>query len=82
MKAQDAIYNIVKPDLEALFGEGLASLIIMSARTKSGAPSLNLKKDDYNKLVKAICEDKRVIDMCGESGAKDRLFKWQSTEID
>lgn len=72
-----ALQNVVKPALEDAFGITLAANIVMVARNKSGAPVVGMNKDDYLRLIEAICQDERVIQMWGQAGTRSRLLKWQ-----
>jgi hypothetical protein len=72
-----AIEQHVKSRLEASFGKAVAMLIVASASNKVNAPMVGMSKDQYLSLCTVICEDQRVVDMWGTSGATDALLSWQ-----
>lgn len=79
MEPFSALQQVVKPDLEAAFGKGLASTILMGARSKSGAPLVGLNKEQFLSLINCICQDSRVKNLWGTTGITERLNKWKKT---
>ncbi len=77
MDFNTALEEHVRTRLEATFGKALAMLIVASASNAVNAPMVGMTKEQFNGLCKAICEDQRVIDMWGVSGATDALLQWQ-----
>ncbi len=78
MEPFEALENVVKKDLELVFGAGMTALILISARQKAGVPIIGMDTKDYLNMVKAICEDERVKKMWGEAGVQERYTKWIS----
>ncbi len=67
----------VKKELESTFGGTMANTILSMARTKVKAPLIGMTKDDYQRMIEAICTDPKVGQMLGASGAKEKLNKWK-----
>ena len=76
MNPFSALTKIVKHDLEATFGFGEASVIIVAARKKCGTPSSGISKEDYIKLVNTIADDERVIEKWGTVEVRKRVSTW------
>lgn len=68
----------VKSELESTFGAVMSSTILAVSRGKANAPLIGMSKDDYLRLVAAIVTDKRVEQMLGASGAKEKQRKWSA----
>lgn len=67
----------IKKELETTFGGAMASTILTMARTKAKAPLIGMSNEDYQRMVEAICTDKKVEQMLGASGAKEKQKKWK-----
>ncbi len=78
MDFNEAVEQHVKSSLESSFGKALAMLIVASASNAVQAPMVGMSRAQYMSLCSAICEDQRVVDMWGTSGATDALLKWQA----
>jgi len=76
-----ALDTVVRPKLEDTFGKSVAMLIIMTATASAGVPTVNLSKDDYLALVRALVKDERVTNMWGSAGAQSQLSQWER-EVD
>lgn len=70
--------NHVRSGLADSFGAAVATLIFMSASNSAGIPIHDLSRDDFLKLVDAVCGDSRVRDMWGEMGCEDKRRQWRS----
>lgn len=79
MNPFEALQEVVKPDLESVFGKSLTSSILVAARSKSGAPLMGINKEQYLALINCICDDPKVKDLWGEAGTKDKLNKWKNS---
>ncbi|WP_366923974.1 hypothetical protein MFMK1_000912 [Metallumcola ferriviriculae] len=66
----------IKRELENVFGKGLTGIIMISAR-KIANPSPIMKKEHYLEMVQQICVDKRVVEMLGAAGAKQKSNNWK-----
>lgn len=78
MSISHIVDNVIKPELENVFGPALAARIIISARAKANAPIIGMTKDDLEKIVEAISIDDRVQGMWGTSGTIERMKRWKS----
>lgn len=67
----------IKKDLDTTFGATLATTILTIARTKSKAPLIGMSKEDYIRMVDTLCTDKKVEQMLGASGLKEKQRKWK-----
>ncbi|HEX3031890.1 MAG TPA: hypothetical protein VHS59_06560 [Bacillota bacterium] len=76
MDTNSAVQQI-KKDLDTTFGATLASTLLSMARTKAKAPLIGMTKDDYLRLVDTLCTDKKVEQMLGASGVKEKQRKWK-----
>jgi len=72
-----ALEEHVKRKLEDTFGRAVAMLIVMSATTSAGVPTIELTDTQFRRLCEAICADPRVVDMWGQSGAMAQLSDWE-----
>jgi len=79
MEPFEALQQVVKPDLESIFGKALTSSILLTARTKSGAPLIGLNRDQFLSMVECICQDQKVLDLWGSSGTNDKLGRWKNS---
>ena len=70
----------VRHRLENTFGKALAIMIIASANIAANVPVMDLDRNDYLRLVEAVCSDQRVIDLWGVAGAADALREWSRLE--
>ena len=77
MDPRVALETIVRPKLEDTFGKAVAMLIIMSATTSAGVPTVDLDRDQYLSLVRALARDERVQNMWGAAGAVSQLTQWE-----
>ncbi len=77
MRGNKVIEEHIKPRLDDSFGRGMTMLIMMSSSKVANVSLVNIDDLDCRKLIQAICEDKRVIDMWGEAMAKERLREWE-----
>jgi hypothetical protein len=77
MSITHIVDSIIKPELENVFGPALTARIIMSSRARSNAPIVNMHKEEFERLIDAICEDERVSGMWGASGIRERKEKWK-----
>lgn len=68
----------VKRRLEDTFGTAVAMLIVMSASNAANISIHSPSREDYMRLVDAVCADQRVKDMWGASGCIDQLSKWRA----
>ncbi len=68
----------IKKELESTFGVAIATTLLAMSRTKAKAPLIGMTKQDYLNLVGALCTDKKVEQMLGASGAKEKLRKWSA----
>jgi hypothetical protein len=68
----------IKKDLESTFGAAMSTTILAMSRTKAKAPLIGMTKDDYLRLVDSIVTDKKVEQMLGASGAKEKQRKWSA----
>ncbi len=71
-----ALDTAVKAILEDTFGKGIAMLIVANASNDAHTPVFGLSKDDYRRLVEAICCDPRVQQTWGEAGTKAQMEEW------
>jgi len=76
MKPHEAIEEILK-DLSVSFGDGLASRIVMSARSAAPAAGTDLDRRQYVEVVRTVCRDARVIGMLGELTAGEKQSLWE-----
>lgn len=72
-----ALDSVVRPKLEDTFGKAVAMLIIMSATAAAGVPTVELNKDQYLSLVRALADDERVRNMWGAAGVSSQLAQWE-----
>ena len=77
MDYKTLIDDQVKRRLEDTFGTAVAMLIIMSASNSANVSIHAPGRDDYMRLIDAVCSDQRVKDMWGASGCIDQLSKWR-----
>lgn len=75
MTPQEALGEILK-DLSASFGDGLASRIVMSARS-AAPPQGDLDRQQYVEVVRTVCRDARVIGMLGELTVGEKQSLWE-----
>jgi len=78
MSISHIVDNVIKPELENVFGPALAARIIISARAKANAPIIGMTKEDLERMVEAISIDDRVQGMWGNSGTEERIKRWKS----
>lgn len=78
MSISHIVDNVIKPELENVFGPALAARIIISARAKANAPIIGMTKEDLERMVEAISIDDRVQGMWGNSGTEERMKRWKS----
>ncbi len=71
------IDNVVRPDLENVFGPALTARIIMAARAKSNAPIIGMTEEDFDRLIDSISGDDRVLGIWGNAGSNDRKKRWK-----
>lgn len=77
MDTKVAMDQHVRRRLEDTFGKVVATLIVVSATTSAGVPTMDLTVDQYRALCRAICSDDRVVGMLGEAGARSQLADWE-----
>jgi len=73
-----AAVQTIKKELESTFGATMSINILAISRSKAKAPLIGMTKDDYLRLVTAIVTDKKVEQMLGASGAKEKQRKWSA----
>lgn len=78
MDVRSIIDEHVRGKLEDSFGKAVAMMIFASATTSAGVPIIEPGREDYMRLVEAICADPRVVDMWGRTGAQDTARSWRS----
>lgn len=66
----------VRRRLEESFGKAMAMMIMASATTAAHTPVMGFAREDYKRLVEAVCCDQRVVDMWGAAGAADARREW------
>ena len=76
MKPHEAI-DYLQKDLSVSFGDGLATQIMMSARSTAQAPVISLDKAQYTEIVHKVCKDPRVVGMLGELTVREKLVLWE-----
>lgn len=69
--------NEIKRSLEESFGAGLAARILFSARDAAKAPIIEITREKFLDLVRAICSDNKVKEMWGDFGVRERLSRWE-----
>lgn len=67
----------IRHKLEDSFGKALATLIMMAASNAARVPIIEPTREDYLRLVDAVCRDQRVLDMWGHSGASAAADQWR-----
>jgi hypothetical protein len=78
MGAKDAFDTHVRRKLEESFGAAVAMMILASATRAANVSAMIADRDEYLKLVDAICIDDRVVGMWGKAGADQALRQWQA----
>lgn len=77
MSITHIVDKVIKPDLENVFGPAMTARIIMSSRAKANAPIVGMRKEDFEKMIEAICCDDRVVGMWGSAGIHERRVRWK-----
>ncbi len=74
---KELIASHVKQALNDSFGGAVGTMIFASASNSASVPIHDPSRDDYMRLVDAVCADQRVLDMWGEMGAADKRRQWR-----
>ena len=78
MEIKSLIDEHVRPKLEDSFGKALAMMIFASATNTARVPIIDPDREDFMRLVDAVCADQRVVDMWGKAGAQDAARSWRA----
>lgn len=78
MDIKDAINDHVLRRLEDTFGKAMTLMILASATRVAGCSTIDPDREDFLRIVEAICTDRRVIDMWGEAGSQATLAMWRA----
>lgn len=68
----------VKRKLEDSFGKALAMMIVATATNEARVPIIDPTREDFLRLVDAVCCDQRVLDMWGRVAAEDTARAWRA----
>ncbi|MBE0475886.1 MAG: hypothetical protein IBX62_02145 [Coriobacteriia bacterium] len=77
MELKPLIDGQVRRKLEDTFGSAVAVMIMASATNAAAVPIMDPSREDFLRLVDAVCRDQRVLDMWGKAGAEDAARAWK-----
>lgn len=63
--------------LEDSFGKAVALMIMASANRAANVPVMSPSSEDFLRLVDAVCDDQRVVDMWGRAGSQAAREQWR-----
>lgn len=78
MEVKAIIDAHVRAKLEDSFGKAMATFIMASATNAANVPIVEPGREDFLRLVDAVCGDQRVVDMWGRAGAQDAARTWRA----
>ncbi len=72
----DELQKRIKPDLEAIFGVSMTSLLLTKAKMKVVSNTSDTDEKKCRTFVECLGSDDKLVGMLGSLEVKERISKW------